>query len=43
MEAMMRDRSSLTLYNSSINKWEEEEYIELYISKVRGGIIWWKI
>jgi hypothetical protein len=28
MQAMMRDSSSLTLYNNFLNDWEKEEYIK---------------
>jgi hypothetical protein len=30
------------LYNSLMNNWEEEEYIEVYTAEARGGIVQWK-
>jgi hypothetical protein len=29
----------LMLYNSLMNNWEEEEYIEVYTAEARGGIV----
>jgi hypothetical protein len=38
MEAMMRERSSLTLYSGLMNNWEKEEYMELCTCEARRGI-----
>jgi hypothetical protein len=43
MEATMRKRSSLILYNSLKRNWEKEEYIELSTGEAERGIIWWEI
>jgi hypothetical protein len=43
MEATMKERSSLTPYNSSRINWQKEVYTESCIGEARIGTVWWKI
>jgi hypothetical protein len=43
MEANMRKKRSLALYNELKSSWEGEKYIDICTFKERNGTGWWKI
>jgi hypothetical protein len=43
MEANMREKRSLTLYNELTSSWEREKCIDICIFEERKGVGWWKM
>jgi hypothetical protein len=43
MEAKMKEKRSLALYNELKSSWEREKYIDICIYEERKGIGWWKM
>jgi hypothetical protein len=43
MEASMREKRSLSLYNELKSTWEKKLYIEECTQEARRGIGWWKM
>jgi hypothetical protein len=43
MEANMREKRSLALYNELKSSWEREKYIDICTFEERKGIGWWKM